>query len=195
MIQKVIVTCCLMLGIANISVSGDLAGNFEFDASTGYLRSAEQLFQLYGIRVIDRHRQCIANDIPWNCGKAAHQVLLNYLDNGSVVCVLFSNTNNRDAELPKVECFLEARSINAQLVAEGWALTAVGILVPYNDESRVAQQSEAGVFLGGFMPPEEWRPLPPTGLQECGVCTARHQSIVRTREKRKARLQGTGGSN
>ena len=195
MIKKSVIACFLMLGIASSSTSGGLTGAFELDASTGYLRSAEQSFQLYGIWVIDRHRQCIANDIPWNCGEAAQQALLHYLDNRSVVCILFSDTNNRDAEFPKAECFLEARSINAQLVAEGWALTAVGILVPYSDESRVAQQSEAGVFLGGFMPPEEWRPPPPTGLQECGVCTARHQSIVRTREKRKARLQGTGGSN
>lgn len=176
-------------------MSGDLTGEFSLDTSTGYLHSAGQSFQLYGIKVIDRHHQCIANDLAWNCGEAAQQALFNYLDNGAVVCTLFPNTNIQGTEFPQVECFLKARSINAQLVAEGWALTAVGILVPYNDESRVAQQSEAGVFLGGFMPPEEWRPLPPTGLQECGVCTARHQSIVRTREKRKARLQGTGGSN
>ena len=195
MIQKAIVTCCLILGIASTSISGDLTGNFSLDPSTGYLRSSEQSFQLYGIQVVDRRRQCLANGLHWNCGEAAQQALLSYLDDESLVCTLFSVTTNHDTQLPEAECFLGAHSMNARMVAEGWALTAIDILVPYRDESLVAQESGAGIFRGGFVPPDQWRPLPRTGLEECGVCTVRHQNMVRTREKRKSLLEGTDKNN
>ena len=195
MIEKAIVTCCLMIGIANTSVSGDLTGNFELNPSTGYLRSTEQSFQLYGIQVVEHRRQCMANGLLWNCGEAAQQALLSYLDDESLVCTLFADTNNRDIQFPEAECFLENISMNARMVSEGWALTAIDILVPYRNESRVAQENEAGIFRGGFVPPDQWRPLPRTGLEACGVCTARHQSIARTREKRKSLLEGTGENN
>ena len=195
MIRKAVTACSFFLSIASSPVSGDLTGEFSLDTSTGYLHSAGHSFQLYGIRVIDRHRQCTANSIPWNCGEAAQLALLSYLDDESLVCILLSPANSRDTEFPEAECFLGARSINAQMVTEGWALTAIDILVPYRDESLVAQENEAGIFRGSFVPPDEWRPPPRTGLGECGVCAARHQSIAGTREKRKALLQKTGGNN
>ena len=195
MIRKAITVFGLLLGIASLSESAGLIGKIELESDTGHLHSAGQSFQLYGIQVIDGNRQCIANGLNWNCGKTAQQALLSYLADESLVCFLLSNAYSQNAEFPEVECFLGTQSLNAKLVAEGWALTAIDILVPYRNESLVAQQNEAGIFRGSFVPPKEWRPLSSIGLQECGVCTVRHQSIARAREKRKALLQETVGNN
>ena len=106
-----------------------------------------------------------------------------------VVCVLFPNGNGPDTYLPVAECFLGIHSINAQLVADGWALTSEDIFAPYRKETFTAQQNGEGVFRGGFMPPDEWRPTSRPQLDDCSVCTARHQSFIRNREKRKAQLE------
>jgi endonuclease YncB( thermonuclease family) len=195
MIRKAVTTFVLLLGLASISESAKLTGKFELDASTGYLRSTGQSFQLYGIQVIDRDRQCIANERIWTCGKAAHQALLNYFEKGSLVCVLLPAGNGPDADPPAAECFLGTHSVNAKLVADGWALTAADIPAPYREEALAARQNGEGIFRGGFVPPDKWRPKFGAQLEDCSVCTARHQSLIRAHEKRKAELESESENN
>ena len=195
MIRKAITVCGLLLGVASISGSAELTGKFQLDASTGYLYSADQPFHLYGIQVIGHGRQCIANEQMWACGKAAHQALLNYVEKESLVCVLLPAGNGPDADPPAAECFLGTHSVNAQLVADGWALTAADIPAPYREEALAARQNGEGIFRGGFVPPDEWRPKFSAQLEDCSVCTARHQSLIRAREKRKAQLESKSENN
>ena len=195
MIRKAITVCGLLLGLACLSGSAELIGKFEFDASTGYLYSADQPFRLYGIQVIDQGRQCITNEQTWACGNAAHQTLLNYVEKESLVCVLLPAGNGRDADPPEGECFLGTHSVNAQLVADGWALTAADIPAPYRKEALAARQNGEGIFRDGFVPPDEWRPRLGAQLEDCGVCTARHQSLIRAHEKRKVQLESEPENN
>ena len=194
-IRKAVTAFVLLLGLASISGSTELTGKFELDASTGYLYSADQPFRLYGIQVIDHGRQCIANEQMWACGKAAHQALLNYVEKESLVCVLLPAGNGPDADPPAAECFLGTHSVNAQLVADGWALTAADIPAPYREEALAARQNGEGIFRGGFVPPDKWRPKFGAQLEDCSVCTARHQSLIRAREKRKAQLESESENN
>ena len=195
MIRKAVTTFVLLLGLASISGSAELTGKFELDASTGYLYSADQPFRLYGIQVIDHGRQCIANEQMWACGKAAHQALLIYVEKESFVCILLPASNGPDADPPAAECFLGTHSVNAQLVADGWALTAADIPAPYREEALAARQNGEGIFRGGFVPPDKWRPKFETQLEDCSVCIARHQSLIRAREKRKAQLESESENN
>ena len=188
-IRKAITVCGLLLGLACLSGSAELTGKFELDSNTGYLYSTNQPFHLYGIKVIDHGHQCIANEQIWACGKAAHQALLNYVEKESLICVLLPAGYGPDTDPPAAECFLGTYSVNAQLVADGWALTAADIPAPYRKEALAAQQNEEGIFRGGFVPPDEWRPKYGAQLEDCSVCTARHQSLIRAREKRKAQLE------
>ena len=195
MIRKAITACGLLLSLVSISDSFELAGKVELEANTGYLRSEGQSFQLYGIQVIDRDRQCVANEQIWRCGKSAYQALLNHIDQESLVCVLLPAGDGPDADPPAAECFLGIHSVNAQLVAEGWALTAVGLLSPYREEALAAQLNGNGIFRGGFVPPDEWRPNSEARIEDCSVCTARHQSFIRVRDKRKAQLESDAENN
>ena len=195
MIRKAATTFVLFFCLASISESAGLTGKFELDASTGYLSSAAQPCRLYGIQVIDHGRQCIANEQMWACGKAAHQALLNYFEKESLVCVLLPAGNGPDADPPAAECFLGTHSVNAQLVADGWALTATDIPAPYRKEALAAQQNGEGIFRDGFVPPDEWRPKLGAQLEDCSVCTTRHQSLIRARDKRKAELESESENN
>jgi len=195
MIRKAATTFVLFFSFASISESAELTGKFQLDASTGYLYSADQPFRLYGIQVIDHGRQCIANEQMWACGKAAHQVLLNYVEKESFVCILLPASNGPDTNPPAAECFLGTHNVNAQLVANGWALTAADISAPYRKEALAAQQHREGIFRGGFAPPDDWRPKLGDQLEDCSVCTARHQSLIRAHEKRKAELESESESN
>ena len=195
MMRKAITVCGLLLGVASISGSAELTGKIELDASTGYLYSADQPFRLYGIQVIDHGRQCIANEQMWACGKAAHQALLNYVEKESLVCILLPAGYGPDVDPPAGECFLGTHSVNAQLVADGWALTAADIPAPYREEALAARQNGEGIFRGGFVPPDEWRPKFGAQLEDCSVCTARHQSLIRAHEKRKAELESESENN
>ena len=80
-------------------------------------------------------------------------------------------------------------------MADGWALTATDIPAPYREEALTAQQNGEGSFRDGFVPPDEWRPKLGTQLEDCSVCTARHQSLIRAREKRKAELESESENN
>ena len=195
MIRKATTTFVLFFSLASISESAELTGKFELDASTGYLYSADQPFRLYGIQVIDHGRQCITNEQMWACGKAAHQALLNYVESESLVCIILPADYGPDADPAAGECFLGTHSVNAQLVADGWALTAADIPAPYRKEALAARQNGEGIFRGGFVPPDEWRPKFSAQLEDCSVCTARHQSLIRAREKRKAQLESESENN
>ena len=194
-IRKAITVCGLLLGLVCLSGSAELTGKFELDSSTGYLYSTNQPFHLYGIKVINHGHQCIANERIWACGKAAHQALLNYVEKESFVCILLPASNGPDAEPPAAECFLGTHSVNAQLVADGWALTATDIPAPYGEEALAARQNGEGIFRGGFVPPDKWRPKFRAQLEDCSVCTARHQSLIRAREKRKTQLESESENN
>jgi endonuclease YncB( thermonuclease family) len=189
MIRKVLAVCGLLLGLTCLSSSAELTDNIELDISTGYLYSGHQPFRLYGIQVIDRDNQCIANGLNWECGIAAQQALLNHIEEESLVCGLMPPIDHSDANTLVAECFVGALSVNAQLVEDGWALTAADIPAPYRKEALLAQRKKEGIFRGGFVPPNNWRPKSEAQLGDCGVCTARHQSLIRNREKRKAQLE------
>ena len=82
------------------------------------------------------------------------------------------------------ECWIGEQNLNSWLVGSGWALT-----VGYNDsvyyaQERIAQKKNLGLCRGGFIPPDGWRPTRLGEHSACSACTARHQSIIRTREKK-----------
>ena len=58
-----------------------------------------------------------------------------------------------------------------------------------NASLLLIEKNKEGIFRGGFAPPNGWHPKLGAQLGDCNVCTARHQSLIRNREKRKAQLE------
>ena len=71
------------------------------------------------------------------------------------------------------ECWIGERNLNRWLVESGWALTVSDTESVYHADERLAQRNNLGLWRGGFIPPDTWRPA---GLGEnaaCGVCSAK----------------------
>ena len=151
----------------------------------GLLRVGDQLISLYGVSLPAPSRVCEDDDVPWPCGAIAWQALDQHLLNRKLDCVYVPLLGSSGGITLTAECWVGERNLNRWLVESGWALTVSDTESVYHADERLAQRNNLGLWRGGFIPPDTWRPA---GLGEnaaCSVCTARHQSMVRTREKKR----------
>ena len=180
--QKQTLIISVFLVFSNVCLAGEL----QFFINSRYLAMGNVPVELYGISIIRYESECTYNEKSWGCGKAAHEALSEMLKHDSQpVCIDVYKKPAVDKRLLQVECFLGANNLNAKLVMEGWALTATTPGAPYRHEELVAKNNMNGVFRGGFIPPNTWRPNADISSKECGVCTARHRSFRRAKEKPK----------
>ena len=151
----------------------------------GLLRVGDQLISLYGVSLPAPGQLCEDDDIPWPCGTIAWQALGQHLLNSKLDCVYLPLLGSSGGITLTAECWIGERNLNRWLVESGWALTVDDTESIYHADERLAQRNKFGLWRGGFIPPDTWRPA---GLGEnaaCSVCTARHQSMVRPREKKR----------
>ena len=174
-----IVLAALMTGTAQTAEPAHtLPGN-------GLLRIGDQLISLYGISLPAPGQVCENDNVLWPCGTIAWQALDQHLLNSKLDCVYLPLLGSSGGTTLTAECWIGERNLNRWLVESGWALTVGDTESVYHADERLAQQNNLGLWRGGFIPPNTWRPA---GLGEdaaCSVCTARHQSMVRTREKKR----------
>ena len=151
----------------------------------GLLRIGDQLISLYGVNLPAPDQMCEDGDVPWSCGTVAWQALDQHLLNSELDCVYLPLLGSSGGTTLIAECWIGERNLNRWLVESGWALTVGDTESIYHADERLAQRNNLGLWRGGFIPPDMWRPA---GLEEdanCSVCTARHQSMIRTREKKR----------
>ena len=126
---------------------------------------------------------CQGNGVTWRCGETAWTTLQDRVSRGRINCrplVSLSASVSITEPLP-AECTLDGASLNAWLVRYGWALADDSPAAPFQEEEAQARQEALGIWRDGFMPPLEWRAA---ASSECDVCSARHESIVRSKETR-----------
>lgn len=126
---------------------------------------------------------CQGNGVTWRCGETAWTTLQDRVSRGRINCrplVSLSASVSITEPLP-AECTLDGTSLNAWLVRYGWALADDSPAAPFQEEEAQARQEALGIWRDGFMPPREWRAA---ASLECDVCSARHESIVRSKEAR-----------
>ena len=156
-----------MVGSANASQFRILNGNaIEVDGET---------LVLYGIAVPISTAKCLANNEKWTCGAAATLRLHQLLNTNDVKC---ESVDKQDS-VAFVICKNAEFNIAQQLVLEGWALT-VPATEQYSMEENSAKNQMAGVWRGGFNPPDEWRVYPnlefdPFSDLLCSTCADRKQ--------------------
>ena len=151
----------------------------------GQLRVGDQVVSLYGINLPAPDQVCKDGDVLWRCGTSAWQVLDQHLLNSKLDCVYLPLLDSSEDTTLTAECWIGEQNLNRWLVESGWALTVGDTESIYHADDRPAQQNNLGLWRGSFIPPDIWRPVRLGGNATCSVCTARHQSIVRTREKKR----------
>ena len=180
--RSVICAASLCAGMAlTVSASGETA--VAVHPVKGVLILDETAYRLDGASLPHPDALCKANSGTWRCGETAWTTLQNHVMSGRVDCrplVSLSASTSTTASLP-AECTLNGASLNTWLVRHGWALADDSPAAPFQEEEMQAQQEALGIWRDGFMPPLEWRAA---ASLECDVCSARHESIVRSKETR-----------
>ena len=174
-----IVLAALMIG------SGQAAEPAHTLPDNGLLRIGDQLISLYGVSLPKPSQVCEDGEAPWPCGAIAWQALDQHLLNSKLDCVYLPLLGSSGGTTLIAECWIGEQNLNRWLVETGWALTVDDTESIYHANERLAQRNNLGLWRGGFIPPDIWRPARLEENAACSVCTARHQSMVRTREKKR----------
>jgi len=152
----------------------------ELQPDKGLLVIDGHPFVLQGSTVIGPQRTCRTSTGDWSCGQAAWRALEERVRSGIIICTPLLPLTGSAAAV-SAECAVDNENLNAWLVRRGWALSDDTPSALFVSEENAAQAEQAGIWRGGFVPPSDWRAQ---GATECNACSARHQSIVRTRELR-----------
>ena len=148
------------------------------------LRIGDQLISLYGVSLPANRVSCVKTVMySWPCGTIAWQALDQHLLNSKLDCVYLPLLGSSGGTTLTAECWIGEQNLNRWLVETGWALTVGDAGSIYHADERLAQQNNLGLWRGGFIPPGTWRPARLEEDAACSVCTARHQSMIRTRKK------------
>ena len=152
----------------------------ELQPDKGLLVIDGHPFVLQGSTVIGPDRACRTSTGDWSCGQAAWRALEERVRSGVITCTpLVPLTGSTTVPIP-AECAVNNENLNAWLVRRGWALSDDTSSALFVSEENAAQAEQLGIWRDGFVPPSHWRAL----AIKCSACSARHQSIVRTRELR-----------
>jgi hypothetical protein len=152
----------------------------ELQPDKGLLVIDGHPFVLQGSTVIGPDRACRTSTGDWSCGQAAWRALEGRVRSGIIICTpLGSLTGSTTVPVP-AECTVNNKNLNAWLVRRGWALSDDTPSALFVSGENAAQAEQLGIWRDGFVPPSHWRAL----AIKCSACSARHQSIVRTRELR-----------
>ncbi|MCP4999611.1 MAG: thermonuclease family protein [Hyphomicrobiales bacterium] len=106
--------------------------------------------RLEGIDAPEIHQICEKHGVSYQCGAKARSHLKSLVRQGVLRC----NAWQRDKYQRLLgRCFIGKTDINGKMVRDGWAV-AFG---SYYGEERHARDAGAGLWIGKFVRPREWR--------------------------------------
>ena len=138
---------------------------------------------LYGVQIIPQNATCKDSNGQWSCGKSAWETLEKKLDSGPVHCTLISDLQNPEGNTEQANCLLKKENLSIWLVSRGWALTNKEPDEFLSSQENLASENNAGIWRGGFIPPDLWRTSLKKVSKHCNVCSVRRQSFLRKTPK------------
>ena len=166
-------------------IYADLSGTGEILPEAGFIRVQGRVISLQGIQVIAFGALCKDKKGEWACGKTAWEVFGEKLATAPTHCMIFVNLSWTEGAPENASCWVNGENLNSWLVRQGWALGKKGSENHFHGQERLAKNEQAGLWRGGFIPPDEWKVDKFMILDSCGACTLRHQSFQRTRNSLK----------
>ena len=131
----------------------DIAGQANLiDGDTIEIKG--QRIRLHGIDAPESAQHCLRSSQNWPCGRKAAFALADYIANRAVRCV--RRDIDRYGRVVGL-CFAAGENLNAWMVRNGWALAYRRYSQDYVDEESAAEQAGAGIWIGSFVPPWDWR--------------------------------------
>jgi endonuclease YncB( thermonuclease family) len=114
----------------------------------------QQRVRLFGIDAPESKQRCWASGVRYNCADQAKATLMHLTRDQDVSCRL--EYYDPDGQFLGV-CTVGAIEINRELVRQGWALAYRSFTMAYIDDEADAERRKAGLWMGDFETPWEWR--------------------------------------
>ena len=176
----------LFLFIAVQSAAAELSGNAVTIPESGVIELQGKELSLNGVQIISQNATCKDSNGQWSCGKSAWETLENKLDSGPVHCTLISDLQNPEGNPEQANCLLKKENLSIWLVSRGWALTNKEPDDFLSSQENLASENNAGIWRGGFIPPDLWRTNFKKGTKHGNVCSVRRESFMRKAQKQKS---------
>ena len=176
----------LFLFIAVQSAAAELSGNAVTIPESGVIELQGKELSLNGVQIISQNATCKDSNGQWSCGKSAWEALKIKLDSGPVHCTLISDLQNTERNPEQANCLLKKENLSIWLVSRGWALTNKEPDEFLSSQENLASENNAGIWRGGFIPPDLWRTSFKKGTKHCNVCSVRRESFMRKAQKQKS---------
>ena len=136
------------------ALSADISGEARVvDGDTIWIEGTK--IRLHGIDAPETEQTCVdggGNEYP--CGERATKALTEIIGNNHVRCE--GDQRDRYGRLIAT-CYVDGTDINAEMVLQGWALAYQRYSKDYVDEEARAMDDHAGMWLGEFLTPWDWR--------------------------------------
>ena len=116
----------------------------------------DQRIRLHGIDAPEATQACQVDGEPWDCGQAATGALETLTEGKEIRC------EERDIDRYDriiAVCYAGGVDLNEEMVRMGLALAYRRYSLDYVETEETAQRNGAGMWLGEFVPPWEWRQL------------------------------------
>ena len=110
--------------------------------------------RLHGIDAPERNQTCGTDPNRWDCGRQSSRALSEMINRAPVTC--HERDVDRYGRIVAV-CTVGGVLLNAQMVAEGWAVAYRQYSKDYVGEEDKAREAERGIWSGEFVRPEDWR--------------------------------------
>ena len=117
----------------------------------------EKRVRLFGIDAVEKKQLCYRkpNHEPWPCGQKATRFLKKIAEGRHVLC--WSVDKDRYGRLVAM-CYLGFESLNATMVAEGWAVDYPRYSHgAYQGAQKQAKEQQKGIWSSSFEKPETYR--------------------------------------
>ncbi len=175
---------CLLATPALAEVAGRAT---VIDGDTLEIRG--QRIRLHGIDAPETGQTCRRDGAPWDCGRAAAELLRELTAGKRIVC---AERATGGGGLLEAKCKAAWLDLGAEMVTRGMALPE-----PRNPSDYLRNYQEArgrgnGIFAGAFVEPKDWRNGKRLAIEGgndgspgggCNVWTLRHRSLLERRAK------------
>jgi len=157
MLRLILTSLVLLVGMVltlqPLMAAPDLVGRASvIDGDTLEIRGVR--IRMHGIDAPESRQTCEADDKQYRCGQKAAFALSDMIGNRSVRC----DAKDKDRYGRVVaECFAGNTNLNADMVAQGWALAYRRYSKAYVGQEAEAKAAKLGMWRGTFMAPWDWR--------------------------------------
>ncbi len=175
---------CLLAAPALAEVAGRAT---VIDGDTLEIRG--QRIRLHGIDAPETGQTCRRDGAPWDCGRAAAELLRELIAGTRIVCA--ERATGGDGLL-EAKCKAAWLDLGAEMVTRGMALPEPRNPSDYRRNHQEARGRGNGIFAGAFVEPKDWRNGKRLAIEggedgspgaSCSVCTRRHRSLLERRRK------------